>query len=181
MHVHAEDVDTVAAGVLYNRDVRPILAEYCFACHGPDDEHREAGLRLDSRKGVISKGVIKPGHSGESELVKRLMSLDPDEVMPPPESGALSQDEKNVLTEWIDRGAEYQKHWAFEPVVKSAPPPVVDQSWCVNPIDHFILKRLESEGLKPSGPASRAVLIKRLYVDLIGLVANPKSGGCVFG
>ena len=175
MHVHAEDVGTVAAGVLYNRDVRPILAEHCFACHGPDDEHREADLRLDSREEVMSTGVIKPGHAGESELVKRLKTLDPDEVMPPPESGVLTQDEKAVLAEWIDSGAEYQKHWAFEAVVKAAPPGIEDQSWCVNPIDHFILKRLESEGLKPSGPASRAVLIKRLYVDLIGLLPTPSQ------
>ena len=154
MHVHAEDAATLDdRRVLYNRDVRPILAEHCFACHGPDDEHRKADLRLDSREDVMSTGVIKPGHAGESELVKRLKTLDPDEVMPPPESGVLTQDEKAVLAEWIDSGAEYQKHWAFEPLVKAAPPGTGDQSWCVNPIDHFILKRLESEGLKPSGPS----------------------------
>ncbi|MDC0317163.1 PSD1 and planctomycete cytochrome C domain-containing protein [bacterium] len=175
MHVHAEEVGTVVPDILYNRDVRPILAEHCFACHGPDDEHRKADLRLDSREEVVSTGVIKPGNSGESEFVKRLKSLDPDEVMPPPDSGVLSQDEKQLLSEWIDRGAEYQKHWAFEPVVKSAPPRIADQSWCVNPIDQFILKRLESEGLKPSIQANRAVLIKRLYVDLIGLLPTPSQ------
>lgn len=175
MHVHAEEVGTVVPDILYNRDVRPILAEHCFACHGPDDEHRKADLRLDSREEVVSTGVIKPGNSGESEFVKRLKSLDPDEVMPPPDSGVLSQDEKQLLSEWIDRGAEYQKHWAFEPVVKSAPPRIADQSWCVNPIDQFILKRLESEGLKPSIQANRAVLIKRLYVDLIGLLPTPRQ------
>ena len=175
LHTHAEDVRTVAPPVLYNRDVRPILAEHCFACHGPDDEDREADLRLDSREDVISTGVIKPGHSEESELVKRLMSLDPDEVMPPPDTGELSQDEKQILLEWIDSGAEYQKHWAFEPIVKVAPPNIVDQSWCVNPIDHFIRKRLENAGLKPSVQASRVVLIKRLYVDLIGLLPTPSQ------
>ncbi len=175
MHAYGEEVRTTDATVVYNRDVRPILAEHCFACHGPDDEHREADLRLDSRDNVISAGAIKPGHSSESELVKRLNSLDPDEVMPPPETGVLSRDEKKVLAEWIDRGAEYQKHWAFEPVVKVDPPHIVDQSWCVNPIDHFILKRLESEGLKPSVQASRAILIKRLYVDLIGLLPTPSQ------
>ena len=175
MHVHAEDVGTISTGLLYNRDVRPILAEHCFACHGPDDEHREADLRLDSREDVMSTGVIQPGRSVESELVKRLKSLDPDEVMPPPESGVLSQDEKEILADWIDCGAKYQKHWAFEPVIKATPPRTVDQSWCVNPIDHFILERLESEGLKPSVQASRAVLIKRLYIDLIGLLPTPSQ------
>ncbi len=175
IHAHAEDVPTVAASVLYNRDVRPILAEHCFACHGPDDEHREAALRLDSREDVIATGVIKPGHSDESELVMRLMSLNPDEVMPPPETGVLSQVEKKILADWIDRGAKYQKHWAFEPIVKVAPPHIVDPPWSVNPIDQFILKRLEGEGLRPSVQASRAVLIKRLYVDLIGLLPTPSQ------
>ncbi|MAI71198.1 MAG: hypothetical protein CMM01_09825 [Rhodopirellula sp.] len=175
MHVHAEDIVGVTERVLYNRDVRPILAEHCFACHGPDNENREADLRLDSRENVISTGVIKPGHSGESELVKRVKSSDPHEVMPPPESGVLSQAEKNILTTWIDRGAGYQKHWAFEPVVKSVPPRIADQSWCMNPIDQFIFKKLEREGLQPSGQASRAVLIKRLYIDLIGLLPTPSQ------
>ncbi len=173
MHVHAEEVVRVTEGILYNRDVRPILAEHCFACHGPDNENREADLRLDLRKDVISTGVIKPGHAAESELVRRLKSLDPGEVMPPPESGVLSQEEKTVLAAWIDHGAEYQKHWAFEPVVKSAPPQVADHAWCVNPIDRFILRRLDSQGLKPSVEANRTVLIKRLYIDLIGLLPTP--------
>ena len=128
MHVHAEDAASLTTGVSYNRDVRPILAEHCFACHGPDDEHRKADLRLDSQDDVTRAGVIKPGDAGASELVKRLKSQDPDEMMPPPESGVLSQAEKDVLSEWINLGAEYQKHWAFEPVVKSALPRVSDQS-----------------------------------------------------
>ena len=173
MHVHAEDAASLTTGVSYNRDVRPILAEHCFACHGPDDEHRKADLRLDSQDDVTRAGVIKPGDAGASELVKRLKSQDPDEMMPPPESGVLSQAEKDVLSEWINLGAEYQKHWAFEPVVKSALPRVSDQSWCVNPIDQFVFKRLEDEGLRPSDQAHRAVLIKRLYIDLIGLLPTP--------
>ena len=169
----ADDLGTGAEGILYNRDVRSILAEHCFACHGPDDEHREADLRLDTREDVVRTGVVKPRHSADSELVKRVNSLNSDEVMPPPESGALSQQEKDVLAKWIDGGAEYQKHWAFEPVVKSSPPHVADDSWCQNPIDHFIFDRLKSKGLKPSRQATRAVLIKRLYIDLIGLLPTP--------
>lgn len=173
MQVHADDDKSDTAVVLYNRDVRPILAEHCFACHGPDEEHREADLRLDSRDQAIVAGAIKPGNAGQSELTRRLMSRDPSEVMPPPDSSVLSQDEKNVLSEWIDLGAHYQKHWAFEPVVKSAPPRVANRSWSVNAIDQFILNRLDHKGLEPSNQADRAVLIKRLYLDLVGLLPSP--------
>ncbi|MDB4621370.1 PSD1 and planctomycete cytochrome C domain-containing protein [Rubripirellula sp.] len=173
VYARADDLDADASNVLYNRDVRSILAEHCFACHGPDDEHREGDLRLDIRDDVMHAGVIKPGDSAESELVKRLVSIDSDEVMPPPESGTLSQDEKDILVKWIDGGAEYQKHWAFEPVMKATPPRISDELWCQNPIDRFILKRLENKGLRPSLQANRAVLIKRLYIDLIGLLPTP--------
>lgn len=179
--VCARAEDSVVAGIHYNRDVRAILAEHCFACHGPDDEHREAGLRLDVRENAIRGGVISPGDSGDSELVRRLETMDDDLVMPPPHSGKLDQQEKDMLKKWIDQGAEYQKHWAFEAVVKPAPPPIADDSWCRNPIDQFILKQLQDRGLQSSKQADRSVLIKRLYIDLIGLLPTPAQVDAFLG
>ena len=175
------DVGNPRDDVQYNRDVRPILADRCFACHGPDNEHREAELRLDRREDAIETGAIKAGDAVGSKLIQRIGSLDPDIVMPPPQSGTLSPAEKAVLETWIDGGAVYQKHWAFEPVVNLSPPTLSDVTWCQNPIDHFILKRLQDEGLKPSEKADRAVLIKRLYVDLIGLLPTTQQVDAFLG
>ena len=157
----------------YNRDVRKILAERCFACHGPDEEHRQADLRLDVRQHAIEAGVLLPTGSAASELVRRLETANPDEVMPPPESGELTEHEKDVLRNWIQQGAEYQKHWAFEAVVKPELPRAGEDSWCPNPIDHFIVKRLLEHELHPSVQAHREILIKRVYLDLIGLLPTP--------
>ena len=171
--VHAED--SAVPLVQYNRDVRPILSDKCFACHGPDAEHREADLRLDVRSGAIEAGAITPGNPNESLLVERILSSDDDLVMPPPSSGRLTREEKETLIEWIKAGGNYQRHWAFEPVRRVELPQVEDASWPRSPIDRFILRKLEESGLSPSQEASRRTLIRRLYLDLIGLLPNPEE------
>ncbi|GAB5405632.1 MAG: PSD1 and planctomycete cytochrome C domain-containing protein [Aureliella sp.] len=167
----------LAAGeVDFGRDVRPILAGKCYACHGPDENHREAGLRLDEREEAIQFGAIEPNSSADSELIRRVLSDAPDEVMPPPESGdALSSEDKRVLQAWIDSGAEYATHWSF--VTPSQPdlPAVDNDSWPRNEIDYFVLDRLEQGGLTPSAEADRYTLVRRLYLDLIGLPPTPEQ------
>jgi hypothetical protein len=168
-----------AAGPDFNREVRPILSNRCFKCHGPDEANREAGLRLDLREAALAeldsgeRGIV-PGHADSSELVARIMSDDPDLVMPPPHTKVtLSDDDKRVLTEWINAGAEYAPHWAFVKPTKPAVPPVAHDGWVKNPIDAFVLARLEAESLKPSPEADRATLCRRVHLDLIGLPPSP--------
>jgi hypothetical protein len=145
------------------REVRPILSRYCFKCHGPDEKTRKARLRLD----VAGK---LPG----DELIARISSADPESVMPPPSTKTnLSASQKEVLRRWIASGARYEQHWAFVAPRPLAPPRVGDARWPRNPIDHFVLSRLEQEGLKPSPPADRYTLIRRLSLDLIGLPPTP--------
>lgn len=158
-----------ADSVNFNRDVRPILATKCFACHGPDEEQREAELRLDVRKSAITKEAFVPGKPGESELVRRILSDDADERMPPEGSDQLSDKEKTLLREWIAAGATYEQHWAFIPPQQPDLPTVTDADWPKNAIDHFVLARLEAEGMQPSPAADRYTLCRRVYLDLIGL------------
>ena len=165
--------DPAAHSVQYNRDVRRILSDKCFACHGPDDEHREADLRLDVQEEAIEAGAIAPGNPNESLLIERILSSDDDLVMPPPSSGQLTTEEKETLIQWIKAGGDYQRHWAFEPVRRVEPPQVKDVSWPRSPIDRFILGKLEERGLTPSEEASRRTLVRRLYLDLIGLLPTP--------
>jgi hypothetical protein len=163
----------VLAEVDFNRDVRPILASKCFACHGPDEEAREAKLRLDDRASAVKKEAIVPGKLEDSEFHYRIRSDDPEEIMPPPESHAiLTAKEKDLLDQWIKEGAKYDKHWAFVPPVASAPPGK-DSKWARNGIDFFVLENLEKHDLKPSAEADRYSLIRRLYLDLIGLPPTP--------
>jgi hypothetical protein len=170
-----------AAGPDYNRDVRPILSNRCFKCHGPDEENQEAGLRLDLREAAIreldsGERAIVPGHADSSELVARITSDDPDLVMPPPHTKiSLSAAEKRTLTEWIAAGAEYAPHWAFLRPVKPEPPAVRDGGWVSNPIDRFVLARLESEGLGPAAAADPATLCRRVHLDLVGLPPSPEE------
>jgi len=164
--------------VHFSRDVLPILAQNCFTCHGPDAKARKAELRLDQKATALRKSepVILPGKSSGSELVHRITSQEPDEVMPPPKSGRkLSAHQIEILTRWIDQGAEWGRHWAFEPIVRPVPPGVKATSWARNPLDSFILARLESEGLKASSEAGRATLIRRLSLDLTGLPPTPEE------
>ena len=168
-----------AAGPDFNRDVRPILSNRCFKCHGPDAEKQEAGLRLDLREAALREldsgaRAIMPGRADSSELVARIESDDPDLVMPPPHTKVtLSAEEKRVLRDWVAAGAEYAPHWAFVPPVKAAPPPVRDSARVRNPIDQFVLARLEAEGLSPAGEADRATLCRRVHLDLVGLPPSP--------
>lgn len=165
-----------AQDVVYNRDVRPILAENCFSCHGFDQKTREAGLRLDTADGstaILESGsaAIVPRKPDESELVLRIFSDDHDTLMPPPESGKqLTPEQKHTLKAWIAQGAEYQKHWAFISPLKN-PPPIVAASDLIqhNAIDAFIQDRLKPSGLAPSPAADPVTLIRRVSLDLTGL------------
>src|SRR3954447_22990933 len=135
--------------VRYRRDILPILSDRCFKCHGPDSASRKAGLRLDrpdAATAVLASGVkaIVASKPDESELVKRIMSKDPDEMMPPPDSGkVLSDPERTLLRRWIEHGAKYEKHWAFVAPVRPQVPDVKRHDWIRNPIDRFVLARLE--------------------------------------
>ena len=163
--------------VRYGRDIRPILSDRCFVCHGPDAPQRQANLRLDLPEGAFTPrdgvAAIVPGKPEASALWLRVSSADPDQVMPPPDSQkhALSAAEKELIRRWIADGAEYEPHWAFEHPVR---PPVPDLGsaageWARTPIDHFILARLQSAGLAPSGEEDRSLLLRRLFQDLTGL------------
>ncbi len=161
----------------YNRDVRPILSDNCFLCHGPDKAGNKADLRLDAAEhshGAVAESgrrVLVPGDAETSEMWHRILSDDPDEIMPPPESHlSLTAGEKDILRRWIEAGAEYEPHWAFVPVPAEVPVPAVrDAEWPRSPIDRFILARLEAEGLQPSPPAPRERWLRRVTYDLTGL------------
>ena len=160
--------------VLFNRDIRPILTDNCFACHGFDVNKRKADLRLDNAEGAtaIHKGrqAIKPHDLAESELWRRINAPDPKVHMPPPESGKkLKPEQIALLRQWIETGAVYQKHWAFEPPVRPEPPQVTDAAWPRNDIDRFILGTLQARQLHPSPQASKETLIRRVTLDLTGL------------
>ncbi len=160
----------------YNRDIRPILAEHCFACHGPDSASREADLRLDQRSAAIEMNAIVPSKPDESEMLRRIHADDPDELMPPPASKKpLSDGDKQMLRQWIEQGAEYQLHWSLIPPRRPEPPVVKQVSWIRNPIDAFVLARLEVEGLTPSPAADRRALARRVSLDLTGLPPSVES------
>ena len=170
-----------AERIVFNRDVRPILSDKCFACHGPDDAKREAGLRLDRAAEAIAEldsgtRAIVPGKPDDSELLSRIGSADADVVMPPPHLGkAVTPAEAAILRRWIEEGAEYQGHWAFSRVERPAVPEVRDASWCRSPIDRFLLARLELSQLPPSPEADRVTLARRLALDLTGLPPSPEE------
>jgi len=159
----------------FNRDVRTILSDKCFACHGPDEAARQAGLRLDVRDAALKPSesgtvAIVPSKPDDSALVKRIFSSDPDEVMPPKDSNRqLSASEREILKRWISEGADYATHWSFVTPARPAVPETKDQGWAKNDVDRFILARLEAEGLKPSPEAPRELLIRRVTFDLTGL------------
>ncbi len=161
----------------FTRDVRPILSGICFKCHGPDDQSRKAGLRLDLREDALKSGEsgetsIVPGKPEKSEFIRRITSSDPDEIMPPPKAKLeLSEAQKKTLHDWVAAGAEYKPHWAFI-APRSIPP---QPSTLSNPIDSFILARLEKETLTPSPEADRHTLLRRVSLDLIGLPPTPEE------
>ena len=161
----------------FNIHVKPILSDKCFACHGPDLAAQKAGLSLHtaefafaSLKDSPGKVAIKPGSLRNSEVFHRIISDDPEYQMPSKESNlTLSPREKAILIKWIEDGAEYKKHWAFITPEKPEPPKVKDKTWPKNPIDQFVLSKLESEGISPSPEADKETLLRRLSLDLIGL------------
>ncbi len=164
-----------ARSVRFGRDVRPLLNDKCFQCHGPDESHRKGKLRLDSFDAATAPAAtgfpaIVPGDPEESELIRRLTTDDPDERMPPAKHGdPLSAKEVEILRAWVADGAEYEGHWAFVPPERPATPEVSRPDWVRNPIDAFILRKLDEEGLTPSPEADRTTLIRRLSLDLTGL------------
>ena len=165
----------------YNRDILPILSNNCFACHGPDAPARKAGLRLDQEsaaKQALPSGAIAivPGDATASALLQRINSTEPDEQMPPPDSAkSLTAAQKETLARWISEGAAWQAHWAFIPPAEVVPPTMANAAWPRNPIDNFVLARLESEGVAPSPEADRHTLIRRVTLDLTGLPPTPEE------
>lgn len=160
--------------VEYNRDIRPILAENCFACHGPDSASRKADLRLDQRDAAVKAGALTPGDLDGSELIQRIHSDDRDEVMPPPSTKkTLTAQQKQLLKRWVESGAEYQPHWSLIAPKRPEPPAVKNESWVRNPIDRFVLAKLEAAGLAPAPEADRRTLARRLSLDLTGLPPTP--------
>ena len=159
-----------AAPVSFNQDIRPILSDNCFFCHGPDAGHRQADLRLDVRDDAVAAGAIVPGKPAESMLMSRINATDAGELMPPPESHKkLDAKQKDLLSQWIAQGADYQKHWAYEKPVKTEVPAGA------NGVDHLVRKRLAEIGLSPSTDADRRTLIRRLSFDLLGLPPTPEE------
>ncbi len=157
-----------AAPVSFNREIRPILSDNCFFCHGPDAGHRQADLRLDVRADAVAAGAIVPGKPAESTLMSRVNATDAGELMPPPESHKkLNAKQKDLLSQWIAQGADYQKHWAYETPVKAEVPAGT------NGVDHLVRRRLAEIGLAPSNEADRRTLIRRLSFDLLGLPPTP--------
>jgi hypothetical protein len=155
----------------FDREIRPILSDNCFSCHGPDSTKRMAKLRLDaSDGGALANGVIVPGNSATSRLYQRVSNPDASKRMPPTYSGhTLTPPQIASIKRWIDEGAKWQKHWAFQAPVRPNVPEPKEQGWARNPIDRFVLVKLEQEGLKHSPEADRATLLRRVTYDLTGL------------
>jgi len=166
------------APLSFNRDIRPILSANCFACHGFDAKQRKAELRLDTPEGALADHdgttAIRPGDLAQSAVWQRIISEDPDVVMPPPATKkTLTAAEKETIRRWIESGAAYQKHWAFEAPMKTAPPEVRQTAWIKHDIDRFILAKLEAVGMSPQPEASRSRLIRRVAFALTGLPPTP--------
>ncbi len=167
----------------FNQDVQPILASNCFSCHGPDPEMRKANLRLDLEESAFKKrpgkpDAIVPGHPEKSELIRRIESKDPHYLMPQTSLGEakpMKPQEIAILKQWVAEGAHYRPHWAFEKPVRAAVPQLKAAGWAQNPIDAFVLSRLNKEGLHPSHEADKHTLIRRVTLDLTGLLPTPEE------
>lgn len=172
--VWASSVAGRADEIRFNRDIRPILSDNCFHCHGPDPKNRKGKLRLDVREDAIAKEAIVPGKPEKSELLARLVSTDAEEVMPPPETHkTVTAPQRELLKRWIAAGAPYEAHWSYAPVIRPEVPKVADAKWPANPVDSFLLSRLEAAKIPPSPAADRRTLLRRLSLDLIGLPPTP--------
>ena len=167
--------------ISFNRDIRTLLSDKCYACHGPDEAAREAGLSLHMREDAIRTrpdGVtpITPGNPEASEVFRRITHPDPDERMPPPEAGrSLSVEDIHALKRWIEQGADYETHWAYVPPARPELPPESSDTWVRNPIDAFTWKQILARDLEPAAEADRRTLIRRLSLDLIGLPPTPQE------
>jgi hypothetical protein len=161
----------------YNRDVRPILIDACISCHGPDSASRQADLRLDRRDDAVELAAIVPGDPDSSEMIRRILSEDESEVMPPPETKKhLTAAQKETLVRWIKEGAEYQAHWSLIAPTRPTPPASSAKAdWIRNPIDAFVLAKLEAAGLTPAPEADRRTLARRAALDLTGLPPTPEQ------
>ena len=165
---------------------RPILAKNCFACHGPDEKHREAGLRLDLRASAVKKlddgkTAIVPGHVEASELVRRITTTVADDRMPPADAPTtLTKEQIGLLTGWVAQGAQYSLHWSFEKPQLPAVPHVSRADWPANPIDRFVMAKLDQAGMTPAPEADAHTLARRLSLDLRGLPPSPGEVGALF-
>lgn len=170
----------VAQDVRYSRDIQPILAKNCFACHGPDESAREGGIAFHTAEFARSEGdsgtaAIVPGRPEESQLWARITTADESERMPPAEhSPALTESERDLIRRWLMAGAEYDQHWAYVPFRRPVEPEVRQAEWVRNPIDRFILAKLEELGLEPEPPVDRSRLLRRVALDLTGLAPAPE-------
>lgn len=169
-----------AGGIDFNRDVRPILSANCYKCHGPDEQTREADLRLDEfDDATLDRGgysAIQAGNAKASEIIARILTADPDSVMPPPETNKkISEQDLATLKRWINAGAVYEKHWSFVPPEKVEPPTTEKPGWNQNAIDRFVLGRITNAGLQPAQEADRYTLVRRVSLDLIGIPPTPEE------
>ncbi len=173
----------ISGKISYNTHIRPILSDKCFKCHGPDENKRISGYRLDTPEGAfallkdkVNKYGIVKGHPEKSDLYLRITSIDPEYMMPPPESNLkLNAHEISIIQQWIKQGADYEKHWSFLPIKKSVLPNVSDKKWPINELDYFTLAKMDEQNLSPSKEESKEKLLKRVYHDLIGLPPSPKE------
>jgi mono/diheme cytochrome c family protein len=177
----AQAAEAAKGSVVFNRDIRPLLSEYCLACHGPDPGARKADMRLDTKAGLFkqtkSEGpVVKPGSLKESALWQRIITTDTDDVMPPVKSHkVLKPEEKELIKRWIVEGAKWQDHWAFIAPERPALPKVKNAKWVKNPVDTFVLAKLEEKGLKPAAETDKRTLARRVTLDLTGLPPTPEE------
>lgn len=170
------EADKVAS-LSYNKDIRPLLAENCFSCHGPDSASRKADLRLDQREAAIEMSAIVPGEPDESQIIDRILRDEGDELLMPPVAAhkKMTAEEKEILVQWVREGAHYEPHWSLTPPVRPAVPNPAEEGWVRNPIDAFVLEKLKAAGLSPAPEADRHVLARRLALDLTGLPPTPEQ------
>jgi hypothetical protein len=170
-----------AERVDFNRQIRPILSDKCFACHGPDEQRREGGVRLDVKESALGEAdsgerPVVPGDVDSSELYRRITSEDEYSLMPPPDSNkSLTPEEIERIGLWIEQGADWSEHWSFLTPEKREVPQVSDPAWCRNPVDHFVLAGLDAEGWKPAAEADKETLLRRVTLDLTGLPPAPED------
>jgi hypothetical protein len=161
-----------AKGIDFNRDIRPILSDNCFACHGPDDTTRMAGIRLDTKEGALA--ALRQGKPEQSRIYLRMAHADPKRRMPPPSTGrTITPQQIELVKRWIEEGAEWKMHWAYEKPQRAPLPAVKNRKWVKNAIDHFVMAKLEQEKVTPNSEADRVTLLRRLSFDLTGLPPTP--------